>query len=64
MLSTGITEDTVKKNGVKLWSYTEELRIVRWRPVYYNYWATNGTASIFNIIPPNYPELRQQLRMV
>jgi hypothetical protein len=37
-----ITEDPVKKNGGKFWSYTEELRIVIWRPVYSNYGATKS----------------------
>jgi hypothetical protein len=57
-----ITEDPVKKNGAKFWSYTEELRIVIWRSVYSKYGATEPrtvTASIFHMIPPNYPELLQ-----
>jgi hypothetical protein len=47
-----ITEDPVKKNGAK---FTEELRIVVRRCKE----LRTGTASIFNIIPPNQQKLRK-----
>jgi hypothetical protein len=55
-----ITEDPVKKKGAK---FTEELRIEVWRPLLYILRGCKeprtGTASIFNIIPPNQQKLRK-----
>jgi hypothetical protein len=54
-----IIEDPVKKNDAKFLSYTEELRIEIWRPVYSSYGATKSPGLG---LPPSSILFRQTIR--